>query len=315
MSLAVSRAEVEAAYVRIRDRVRRTPLFTLEPRAFGLDGSIQLKLEFLQHTGSFKPRGVFNRMLAGPIPPAGVIAASGGNHGAAVAYAAARLGVPAEIFVPTIAAPAKVERIRHYGAKLTVVGADYAETLAISRQRAQESGALVVHAYDQRETIAGQGTVGLEVEQQGGVPDTALVAVGGGGLIAGMMAWFGTRCRVVAVEPERAPTLSAALSAGRPVDVDVGGVAADSLGARRIGDHVFATCRSLVAESVLVSDEAIVDAQQALWDELRIAAEPGGSTAMAALLAGKYRPRPGERVVAVLCGANTETAHIRRPGS
>ncbi len=312
MNLPVTSTDVRAAGERIRAYVRRTPVVEMEAGAFGVDPQLTLKLEFLQHTGSFKPRGAFNRMLSGPIPDAGVIAASGGNHGAAVAYAARRLGVRAEIFVPTIASPAKVERIRGYGATLSIVGSDYAETLEASRTRARQTGALVVHAYDQPETIAGQGTVAIEIEEQSGLPDSLLVAVGGGGLIAGAAAWCGDRCRVVAVEPARAPTLDAARAAGSPVDVAVGGIAADSLGARRVGANVFAICRERVAASVLVSDESIVAAQEALWDELRIAAEPGGAAALAALLSGAYRARRGERIGVVVCGANTETHHIRR---
>jgi threonine dehydratase len=309
----IDRSAIEAAYARIGDRVRMTPVFSPGRGAFGVDAAVELKLECLQHTGSFKPRGAFNCMLSKPLPAAGVVAASGGNHGAAVAYAARALGVAAEIFVPTIASAAKIERIRACGAELTVVGASYAETFERSRERAAQTGALMIHAYDQPEVVAGQGTLALEIERQVGLPDVLLVAVGGGGLVAGVLGWCADRCRVIAVEPERAPTLYAARAAGRPVDVEVGGIAADSLGARRIGDIAFALCREHLTDAVRVSDAAIVDAQRVLWEDARIVAEPGGATALAALRCGAYRPRPGERIGVVVCGANTETGHMRSP--
>jgi threonine dehydratase len=311
-ALPVTRDDIEAAAARIAPYVRETPVIALEDGAFGLSARLALKLEFMQHSGSFKPRGAFNRMLSHRPVPAGVIAASGGNHGAAVAYAARRLGQRAEIFVPAIAAPAKIQRIRDYGAAVTVTGADYAEALAASSRRAAETGALVVHAYDQPEVIAGQGTVGRELARQAGALDSVLVAVGGGGLIGGIAAWFADAAgvRIVGVEPARAPSLARALAAGRPVDVEVGGIAADSLGARRVGELMFAIARRRVDEVVLVEDDDIVAAQKALWRELRLVAEPGGAAALAALPAGRYRPAAGARVGVVVCGANTDPGSV-----
>jgi threonine dehydratase len=302
--MTVTREDIEQAALRIAPYVRETPVLTLEDGAFGLPGRLLLKLEFAQHSGSFKPRGAFNRLLSAAVPAAGVIAASGGNHGAAVAFAARRLGHRAEIFVPEIAAPVKVERLRRYGARVTVVGASYADALAASAARAAETGALVVHAYDQPEVVAGQGTLARELARQAPDLDTLLVAVGGGGLIAGIAAWYGGRTRVVGVEPERAPTLAAALAAGRPVDVEVGGVAADSLGARRIGTIALDIARRGVERVILVPDDAILAAQRALWEEARLVVEPGGAAALAALASGRYRPAEGERIGVVLCGAN-----------
>ena len=298
------------AAARIAGHVRETPIVALEPGAFGVSGHLVLKLESLQHTGSFKARGAFSRLLAAPVPEAGVIAASGGNHGVAVAYAAAALGHRAEIFVPTIAAPVKIERLRAYGAHVTVTGVVYADALAASERRVAETGASVAHAYDQLEIVAGQGTVAREFEAQAGALDTVLVAVGGGGLIGGMAAWFAARVRVIGVEPERAPSLARALEAGGPVDVEVSGVAADSLGARRVGKTAFPVIRRHVERVILVEDDAIRAAQRALWDHLRILAEPGGATALAALLTGAYRPRQAERVGVVICGANTDPASL-----
>ncbi len=306
----ISPDDIDRAALRIADHVRRTPAMELEREAFGIDARIVLKLESLQHTGSFKPRGAFNRMLTGAIRAAGVIAASGGNHGAAVAYAAAQLGTRAEIFVPTIASAVKVARLREYGAQVHITGRDYSEALAASTERANESGALVVHAYDQPEVIAGQGTTAKEFEQQAGALDTVLVAVGGGGFIGGIAAWFGTRVRVIGVEPERARSLHAALGAGAPVEVEVGGVAADSLGARRVGDLMFDIARCYVPEVVLVSDAEIQAAQRALWQRLRFVAEPGGAAAFAAVLSGRYRPKGGERVGVFVCGGNADLASI-----
>ena len=301
---------IEAAADRIRPYVRTTPCLELEAGAFGLPGHIVLKLEQLQHTGSFKPRGAFNRLLSNLVPESGVIAASGGNHGAAVAYAARALDYKARIFVPEVAASVKVERLRAYGAEVHVVGATYAEALEASRELAATTGALVAHAYDQPETIFGQGTLGRELEHQVRALDSVLVAVGGGGLIGGIAGWLQRRARVVAVEPERIPTLARALEAGAPVEVDVGGVAADSLGARRIGALMFPIAQRHVHAALLVSDEAIIEAQRALWDHLRIVTEPAGATAFAALLCGAYRPEPDERVGVILCGANTDPASV-----
>ena len=303
-------ALIEAAYRRIAPHLRRTPLLRLEPGAFGIDAALTLKLELTQHSGSFKPRGALNRLLSAEVPAAGVIAASGGNHGAAVAWAAKRLGLRAEIYVPAVASAAKIERIRGYGAVVNVGGANYAEALAASGARASQTGALVVHAYDQAETIAGQGTVALEIEQDAPALDTLLVACGGGGLVAGIAAWYQGRVKVVAVEPQACPTLDAALRAGGPVDVEVGGIAVDSLGARRVGALVYPLAVRQVAAVLLISDAAIRDAQLALWRELRVAAEPGGAAALAALLSGAYQYTPGERIGVLVCGANLDPATL-----
>jgi len=299
-------SHIEASAARIAPYVRVTPAIELEPHAFGSPAQVTLKLELMQHTGSFKARGAFNRILSAQVPDAGVIAASGGNHGAAVAYAARQLGHVAEIFVPERTPDIKVERLRRYGARVVLSGASYAEAYAASRQRAAQSGALEVHAYDQPEVVAGQGTLGRELEAQAPDLGTVLVAVGGGGLIAGVAAWYASRVKVVAVEPERCPTLYSAVEAGEPVDVDVSGVAADSLGARCIGRLAFDVAQQHVHSVVLVSDEEIRASQRALWDSLRILAEPGGAAALAGLRSGKYQPAPGERVGIIVCGGNTD---------
>jgi len=306
----VTRDDVDAAAGRIGHRVRVTPVVDLEPSAVGVEVALTLKLELLQHTGSFKPRGAFNKVLTTGAPAAGLVAASGGNHGLAVAHVARELGVPAEVFVPTSSSAVKVARLRTYGAQVTVTGDYYADAYAASQWRAGETGALVVHAYDQLETVAGQGTVGRELDQQRPAVDTVLVAVGGGGLVGGIAAWFSGRARVVAVEPERIPTLAAALDAGRGVDVEVGGVAADSLGARRIGEVGLATAQAANVQSVLVTDRAILQARQQLWDGVRVAAEAGGAAALAALTSGAYRPARHERVAVVICGGNTDPADL-----
>jgi threonine dehydratase len=280
----------------------------VDPSAFG--HPVTLKLEHLQHTGSFKPRGTFNRLLSHAVPDAGVIAASGGNHGLAVAYAARELGVPAEVFVPETSSPVKVRRLAAYGARVTQVGRQYAEAYAASVERAAASGALAVHAYDDPEVQAGQGTVGLELSEQAPEVDTVVVAVGGGGLVGGIAAWYAGSVRVVAVEPRGAATLAGALAAGRPVDVDVAGVAADSLGARRISALTLETAVATGVRSVLVDDKAIMHARQLLWDELRLAVEPGGAAALAALTSGAYQPAPDERVAVVVCGANTDPVDL-----
>ena len=302
--------DVEAAAQRIAPHVRVTPVLALEPRAFGSAAQLTLKLELMQHTGSFKARGAFNRILSAQVPDAGVIAASGGNHGAAVAYAARQLGHVAEIFGPERTPDIKVERLRRYGARVVLSGASYADAYAASRQRAAQSGALEVHAYDQPEVVAGQGTLGRELEAQAPDLDTVLVAVGGGGLIAGVAAWYASRVKVVAVEPERCPTLYSAVEAGEPVDVEVSGVAADSLGARCIGRLAFDVAQQHVHSVVLVSDEEIRASQRALWDSLRILAEPGGAAALAGLRSGKYQPAPGERVGIIVCGGNTDPSRF-----
>ncbi|MEO0768854.1 MAG: threonine/serine dehydratase [Cyanobacteria bacterium J06649_4] len=297
---------IAQAYTRIAGYVRQTPTITLEQGAFGIDAHLTLKLELMQHAGSFKSRGAFNRILQNTVPPAGVIAASGGNHGAAVAFAARRLGYPAEIFVPTISSKTKVERIQGYGAKTVVDGADYIEALAKSETRAEETGSLVVHAFNQWEVIAGQGTVGLEFEKQAPDLDTLLVSVGGGGLIAGIAAWYQGRCKVVSIEPEMAPTLHNSLAAGKPTTVRVGGVAADALGSREVGEMMFPIAQQYISEAVLVDEDSILKAQQLLWDELRILAEPAGVVPIAALISGRYVPAPGEKVGILICGGNAD---------
>ena len=293
----LERAEIEQAAERIASHVRRTPVIALNPH-------VVLKLELMQHTGSFKPRGAFNRMLAQPVPLAGVIAASGGNHGAAVAWAARTLGHAAEIFVPGTTPAYKQARLRGYGAHLTLAGNSYAEALAASRERAAQTRALELHAYDQPEIVAGQGTLAREWQAQSPELDTVIVAVGGGGLIAGIAAWYAGRIRVVAVETEGCPTLNRALAAGQPVDVEVSGIAADSLGARRIGGIAFEIAQRYVAHSVLVGDAQLEQARRTLWEDFRVAAEPGGAAALAALLSGAYRPERDEKVGVLICGGN-----------
>jgi threonine dehydratase len=308
--LMISHADIDIAAQRITNHVRTTPILSLENGAWGLDAHIVLKLELMQHTGSFKPRGAFNRILSQQVPPAGVIAASGGNHGVAVAYAARQLGHRAEIFVPELCSPTKIERLHNYAAHVTIIGANYAEALAASMHRASETGALIVHAYDQPEVVAGQGTVGRELAQQAGSLDTVLVAVGGGGLIAGIASWFTGKVRVIGVEPENAPGLARALAVGQIVDVDVSGIAADSLGARRVGNLAFTTAQRYVDRVILVNDSDISAAQRFLWQELRLITEPGGATAAATLLSGHYQPAPGERIAVVICGANTDPGQV-----
>jgi threonine dehydratase len=275
-------------------------------------GPITCKLEQHQYAGSFKTRGAFANLLLRDVPKAGVVAASGGNHGAAVAYAAMKLGLPATIFVPSITSPAKLDRIREYGATLIVEGDRYADALTESEHFVERSGALRIHAYDQEETILGQGTLGLELEEQAPALDTLLVAVGGGGLLSGIASWYRGRVRIVAVEPELAPTLTRALAAGRPVDAPAGGIAADSLAPARVGERVFPIARRWVDRVLLVTDDEIQQAQATLWQALRAVAEPGGAAATAALLSGKYRPEPDERVGVVLCGANTVAVDFAR---
>ena len=302
----VDRGAIARTYPLIRPYIRRTPVVEVEGSDFGVDGvTLVLKLELLQHSGSFKARGAFTNLLLREVPPAGVAAASGGNHGAAVAFAAMRLGKPARIFVPTVASPAKLDRIRGYGADLVVTGDRYADALAASEEWAAQSGALPVHAYEQVETLLGQGTVGLEFEEQDPALDSVLVAVGGGGWIGGFAAWYGGRAKVVGVEPELAPTLERALAAGRPVDAPAGGIAADSLAPRRVGELMFPIAQAHVSGVVLVPDEAIANAQAALWKVLRVVAEPGGAAALAAVISGRYPASRGERVGVLVCGANT----------
>lgn len=308
MTTAIDRSAIAETARQVAPYIRRTPVITVAGADFGLAlPQLRLKLELLQHSGSFKARGAFANLLRRPVPAAGIGAASGGNHGAAVAYAAMVLGKPAKIFVPSIAAPMKIARIKSYGADLVVGGERYADALAASEAWLAESGALAVHAYDQRETLLGQGGVGLELEDQEPDVETLLVAVGGGGLIGGIAAWYGGRVKIVAVEPEAAPTLNMALKAGRPVDAPAGGIAADSLAPRQVGGLMFPIARAHVAESVLVPDAAIRAAQVALWDKLRLVAEPGGAAAFAALLSGAYRPQRNERIAVLVCGGNPTT--------
>jgi threonine dehydratase len=305
--MSFSQSDIRDAYRRIGPRVRRTPVIDLAAGALGHDGTVSLKLEFLQHAGSFKTRGAFNSLLSQPIPEAGVTAASGGNHGAAVAFAARELGVPARIFVPEIASAAKIALIRGCGAEIVIGGERYADAQAACDRHAAESGALLIHPFSARATMAGQGTIGPEWDEQAPGLDTVLVAVGGGGLIGGIASWWaGASTKVVGVEPEGSRALHAALEAGGPVDVEVHSVAADSLGARNVGALVYETCRETVDHVTLVTDDAIRDAQRRLWGEFRIGAEPGGAAALAALLSGAYSPSPGERVGVLLCGANID---------
>jgi threonine dehydratase len=304
------RADVEAARERIDGYVRRTPVLELGPGAFGLEGRVTLKLELTQHTGSFKPRGAFNKLMSSEVPDVGVIAASGGNFGLAVAYAARTLGHRAEIFVPSNSPKVKADGIRALGAEVTVVEGYYDEALDASRGRAEESGALVLHAYDQPEIVAGQGTVGAELAEQVPDADTVLVAIGGGGLIGGIGAWYESRTGVIGVEPETSTSMTAALAVGGPVDVTYGGYAADSLGTKRAGEIAFEIVSKHVERVVLVSGDQILEAQRRLWREVRVFAEPGGAAALAALLSGAYVHEPGEHVVVVVCGANGDLAAI-----
>lgn len=274
---------------------------------FGLDSiTIVFKLELFQHGGSFKARGAFTNLLTREVPDVGVVAASGGNHGVAVAFAAMRLGRPATIFVPSVASPAKIERIRRYGAELVIAGDRYADALEASEDWIERTGALPIHAYEAVETLLGQGTLGLELEEQCPRLDSLLVAVGGGGLIGGVASWYQNRTKIMSVEPELAPTLQRALEAGRPVDSPAGGIAADSLAPRQVGQLMFPIAQKYVQKSLLVTDEQIVESQKKLWETMRIAAEPGGAAAFAALLSGRYKPQPGERVGVVVCGGNTD---------
>jgi threonine dehydratase len=306
----ITRQDIARAAARIEPHVRETPVLAGGAGAFGLDHPVVLKLEYLQHAGSFKPRGAFNNLLSRAVPAAGVAAASGGNHGIAVAHAARALGHRARIFVPSISSPAKIAAIKARGGECVVGGADYMDALAACDAYVAESGALSVHAYDSEETIAGQGSLGKEWERQSPGLDTVLVAVGGGGLIAGIALWYQRRVKVVGVEPEGARSLQAALEAGGPLDMPIDSVAADSLGARRVGRLAFEAARQAVEEVVVVPDRAILEAQRLLWRDIRAAIEPGGATALAALVAGAYRPSPGERVGVLLCGANVELDKI-----
>ena len=307
MTAAIDRAAIERVYGVIAPYIRRTPVVDVDGADVGLAGfRLTFKLELLQRAGSFKTRGAFTNLLTREVPAAGVVAASGGNHGTAVAFAAMTLKTAAKIFVPTISSPAKIARIQSYGADLVVGGDRYADALAASEAWAARSGALQVHAFDQIETLLGQGTLGLELESQAPDLDTVLVAVGGGGLIGGIAAWYRGATRIVAVEPEGAPTLHDAMRAGRPVDAPAGSIAADSLAPRRVGELMFPIAREWVDRVVLVTDDAIRAAQQTMWDALRLVVEPGGAAAFAALHSGAYVPRAGERVGIIVSGGNTE---------
>lgn len=309
--MEVTRERIAATYQLIRPYVRFTPTILIDSADFSLSAPpIVFKLEQLQHSGSFKARGAFTNLLTREIPAAGVVAASGGNHGAAVAFAAHRRGVRATIFVPTVSSPAKIERIRSYGAELVVTGERYADALAASERFAAETGALPVHAFDQTETLLGQGSIGLELEQQAPEIDTVIVAVGGGGLIGGIAAWFAGAKRVIGVEPRTAPTLTRALEAGEPVDAEAGGIAADSLAPKRVGTKMFEIARQHVAEVLLVEDDEIRAAQRALWETMRVATEPGGAAAFAAVLSRRYNARSDERIAVIVCGANTDAVRI-----
>ena len=307
----ISREDITAARARITADVRRTPLMRIAGRQLGIDcAELWLKLEHLQVGGSFKARGMFNRMRSNPLPQAGVVIASGGNAGIAVAMAAQAMGVRAEVFVPETANPAKRARLAELGAVVTVIGAGYADALAASVVRQAETGALPMHAYDQREVVIGAGTLAAEVEEDAGVPDRVLVSVGGGGLIAGISSWFQDRCWIDALEPELAPTLYRAREAGKPVDVAVSGIAADSLGARRIGEIAWGVTERFVDGRHLLGDAAILAAQTEMWAKLRLAVEPAAALPLAALITGTVVPRKDERVLLVVCGANLSLASL-----
>ncbi|KIC24225.1 MULTISPECIES: threonine/serine dehydratase [unclassified Leisingera] len=294
--------EIKAAAERIRPHVQQTPV--MQTRGFGLDYPVELKLEHMQHTGSFKARGAFNTLLSQEVPAGGLVAASGGNHGAAVAHAAHQLGHRARIYVPEMAGPAKISLIERTGADLQVVPGAYANALEQAQAYEAETGAMQVHAYDAPATVAGQGTCFAEWQAQGLQADTLLIAVGGGGLIAGALAWFQGARKIIAVEPETSCALNAALAAGQPVDVEVSGVAANALGAKQIGNICFELAAAQGVTSLTVPDSAITQAQTALWRERRILVEPAGATALASLMCGAYRPEPGERVAVLVCGGN-----------
>jgi len=301
----LTRERIHATERVIRPYIRRTPILEVDGADFGLASiKITLKLELLQHAGSFKPRGAFTNILTRDVPEIGVVAASGGNHGVAVAFAAMKLRKPATIFVPSVAAKAKLDRIRQCGAELVIAGDRYNDALEASKAWTVKSGALPIHAYEGDATLLGQGTLGMELEEQAPELDSLLVAVGGGGLIGGVASWYQNRVKIIAVEPTEAPTLQLALQAGRPVDSPAGGVAADSLAPRQVGQQMFPIAQKYVNSALLVSDEEIIAAQKKLWETTRIFAEPGGATAFAALLSGRYKPDPGERVGVIVCGGN-----------
>jgi threonine dehydratase len=313
MGAEITRDEIAKTFEIIRPHVRQTPTITVSGKDFGLNvDRITFKLEQLQHSGSFKVRGAFANLLLRKIPKSGVVAASGGNHGVAVAYAAMRLNIPAKIFVPEISSPAKIERIRSYKADLVVGGAHYADALAASEKWVAASDAVAVHAYDQRETLLGAGTLGFELDQQSPELETVIAPVGGGGQIGGIAAAFAGKAKIVGAEPEAAPTLFKALEAGKPVNAPVGGIAADSLGARRVGELMFPIAKRYVDDVALVPDDEIRKAQRTLWNVLRVVAEPGAAIATAVLLSGRYQPKPNERVAVIISGGNTTAVDFDR---
>ena len=318
MPTMINRSDIDSASSKLnagqRHFLRMTPLFKLSGAAFGVDcAEVWLKLEHLQVGGSFKARGMLNRLLANPIPASGVIVASGGNAGIATAAAAKSLGVRCEVFLPTVSSQAKQDKLRALGATVVVTGAAYSDALQACLLRQQATGALLTHAYDQPEVVAGAGTLAREIEEQGGLPDSVLVSVGGGGLIGGVAAWFEQRSRVVALEPELAPTLFAAREAGQPVDVAVSGIAADSLGAKRIGAIAWSVTQRHVKDALLLTDDSIRTAQRWLWNEMRLAVEPAAALGLAALQSGRYVPGAQEKVCLVLCGANMDPASLSTP--
>jgi threonine dehydratase len=307
-----TRDDIVSAASRIEHHVRRTPVLDVAAGALGVDAALTLKLELLQVTGSFKPRGAFNRMLTADVGSAGVVAASGGNFGLAVGHAARELGVQAEIFVPSTSPAAKIDRVQATGADVRVIDGYYDDASAAAHEACQVTGAVWMHPFDQPEVVAGQGTIGAEIAEQVPDADTVLVAIGGGGLIGGIASWFAdARTRVVGVEPTTCCSMHTAMAAGEPVDVPVSGRAADSLGARRVGDIAFAVAGAgHIEQVVIVDDEAIADAQRAIWRELRLFAEPGGAAALAAVRTGAFKPAPGERVVVLVCGSNGDPSDV-----
>ncbi|MEM7423954.1 MAG: serine/threonine dehydratase [Pseudomonadota bacterium] len=305
--------DVAQAADRIRSHIRRTPVLRVAVGDLGLPFAVDLKLESLQHTGSFKPRGAFNSILSANVPPAGVVAASGGNHGAAVAFAAAKLGVPARIFVPEMAGKTKIGVIRNAGVEPDVVAGAYADAFDASEIYQRHTGALSIHAYDAPGTLAGQGTLGIEIEDQIDGLDILLIAVGGGGLIGGIVTWMANRVRIVGVEPRTAQALTAALANGPDTDVEVSGAAANSLGASRIGRLPYEICVKHEIETVLVDDDAIRDAQRRLWSATRVLTEPGGAAALAALTSGAFKAPAGARVGVLICGGNSDPDPLAGP--
>ncbi len=304
-------SEIADAYDRVGTHVRRTPVLDVDADTFDLGFPLILKLELLQVTGSFKARGALSLLSAREVPDAGVVAASGGNFGLGIAWAAAKRAVPATIFVPASSPAAKIDRLRTAGAQVRVVDGYYADALAAAEDFVVDTGALRAHAYDQREVVAGQGTIALELEQQAEF-DTVIVACGGGGLLAGVAGWLGDRIRIIAVETNGTATLDRACAAGGPVDIEVSGIAASSLGARRLGSLAWEAFERWGDDHVLISDDDVLRAQALLWRDVRLVAEPGGVAALAALTSGVYRPVEGERVAVVVCGANTDLTDVAR---